>query len=1005
MKTDRGQPGAKPVALAYQTIYKTDMTKLKTLLPAIIFVFGLSLKSNGQTGTLAGSVFDETSGELLLFANITIKNANSGEDVVFDYGQTTDLDGTYIFKDIPIGTYNLTASYTAYAPKVIEALEVREGEVTSLDIGLADEVTSLVTIVVSAGATQRSENALMALQRKAPKIQDGISSQEMSRFGSSNAAESMKKVTGASVLDGKYVFLRGIGDRYNSTQLNGQLLPSTDPYRNATQLDLIPANLLESVVAYKTFTPDQPGHSTGGSLNITTKSFPKEFTFDISLSTSYNTVSSNQDGFLTYEGGHRDWLGYDDGTRKLPSAFDEQMQLLTINRTSTIRNRLRQDEALANRFDRAMRSISNQMEPSTRTSPMNMGANISIGNQFNLLGNPLGVLFSAGYTRDFSHYDNGDLSFYELTRSGGLLGFYDLKETRSTENPVVGSLLNLSYKFSNAHKVSFNALYNHNATKSSAEILGRYPGKISGNSIYRSRLLYFNEREILNLQLMGEHAFGKKGGLQFDWFGGYVHSTQIEPDSRVFDNTITEKTNLDRDGNLVTDLIYGLDESEFQLPFHFWRDLADEQYNGGLNITVPILRDKGNVNKLQFGLSYSEKSRDFNDMELKYENVKSRYIQTYDGDSEVFFGPDNLGVARPENGGNLQVGMYLENQLLSTRKNSYTGSEKIGAAYGMATLGFGPLRVIGGARIEQTDISVASKDTNLMAGGIEETDVLPSLNLIYALSEKMNLRGAVTKTLARPNMRELSPFSSFDRGTDIRLFGNPNLKRTLINNYDLRWEFYPTSGELIAVSAFYKSFQDPIIKTFNPLQPNKQIKFDNVGTAEVYGLEVEFRKKLGFISPLLSDFRIISNLSLIESVVDIPGAPDEVNTEQYLINLYNPGKGFTRPFQGQSPYLVNASLNYFNLDSGIDAIISFNVFGERLILNNGAQSPDFYEQPINQLDFSFRKSFGSVGIKLSVRNILDSDYLQTVEFEGDVRNIESQRRGVGFGLGFTYSER
>ena len=967
-----------------------------------LFFYIIPISSiSSQTGSLAGKIFDKSTGELLLFANITIVEQNSSTE--FDFGETTDLDGAYLFRNIPAGVYTVRASYLSYKDLEISEVVIGNGEVTRLDIAMTEAADTLTMVTVIAKANQSSENALMTLQRKAPKIQDGISSQEMSRFGSSNAAESMKRVTGASVLDGRYVFLRGIGDRYNSTQLNGQLMPSTDPYRNATQLDLIPANLLESVVAYKTFTPDQPGNSTGGSLNITTKSFPEEFKFKASISTSYNTISSLQDGFLSYNGGETDWLGYDDGTRDFPEEIDDEIMDLIINRVSTIRNRIRRDDALANKFDRAMKSVSNQMEAYQVRSPVNLGGNISLGNQFRLFGKPLGVLFSAGFNRNYQHYENGDLSFYELTQTGGLFGFYNLKETRSVENPVVAGLLNLSYKFSAAHKISFNALYNHNANKIGGEILGEFPGKISGNSIYRSRLLYFNEREITNYQLIGDHAFGSKGRIKFNWFGGYVESSQLEPDSRVFDNTITERTNLDSNGELIVEEFYGLDESEFQLPFHFWRDLIDKQYNGGFNITLPFLRKQNSSNKLQFGISYSEKDRDFNDNELKYENVKSRKIDNYNGDSEEFYRAENVGVIEPENGGRKEVGLYLESQLLATRKNSYTGSEAIGAAYGMFSLNVGDFKFIGGARVEQTDISVASKDTNLVAGSIDATDVLPSLNVIYALNENMNLRAAASRTLARPNMRELSPFSSFDRGTDIRLFGNPNLERTLITNFDLRWEMYPAMGEMIAVSTFYKKFENPIIKTFNPLQPNKQIKFDNVEEASVYGVELELRKKLDFLGKPFRDFRIISNVSFIKSVVDIPGSPDEVNTEQYLINLYNPGKGFTRPFQGQSPYLVNISLNYYNQNRNIDAVLSYNVFGERLILNNGAQSPDFYEQPINQLDFSISKNYGPIGIKFSVQNILNADYLQTVEFRDDIRNIESRERGISFGMGLSYS--
>ena len=975
----------------------------------ISLLFAISLVTtslNGQNGAISGKIFDESTGETLIFANVTLKNINSDESVAYDYGITTDMDGNYQFNKLETGTYTLKASYISFADKVISDIVVNENELVRLDISMSEGSQELEEVVITAEAVRRTEVALMVLQKKAAKIQDGISRQEIGRFGSSNAAESMKRVVGASVLGGKYVYLRGIGDRYNSTQLNGQVLPSTDPYRNATQLDLIPSTMLENLIAYKTFTPDQPGNSTGGSLNISTKSFPEQFIFNVNLTTSYNTVSSFTDNFLTYEGGANDGLGFDDGTRDLPSQFSPEILELSTNKAGTIRNTIRADETgLGDRFHSAMESVSNQMSPTKMSIPMNYRASMSIGNKFDLGGKPLGVLLSLSYDRSYNHYEGGDLSFWELTQSGGLQSFYELKENRSEDNPVIGGLLNLSYKFSPGHKISFNTLYNHNAVKTGIDILGDFDGKISGNAIYHSRLLYWNERDLMSFQLKGDHAFGSVGDVKIDWYAGRVESSQIEPDSRVFDNTITFRENLGQNGELVIDTFYGLDESEFQLPFHFWRDLTDIQYNAAMNLTVPILQNVGTTNMLQFGVSYITKDREFNDMELQYQNVKTSNINRYDGNDDAFFSNENVGIIDYASNGRPNLGLYLENQFISTRKNSYTGNETVTAGYGMFTLDFAPLKLIGGARIEQTDISVASRDTTLESGDIQATDVLPSLNVIYALNDDMNLRAAVSRTLARPNMRELSPFSSFDRGTDIRLFGNPDLKRTLITNYDLRWEWYPTAGEMMAVSGFYKLFNDPIIKTFNPLQPNKQIKFDNVGDAKVYGVELEIRKRLDFLGTALQNFRLLGNVAFTKSVVDIPGSPEEENTEQWLIAQFNPGKGFTRPFQGQSPFLANISLNYVNTESQIDAILSYNVFGKRLTLNNGGASPDFYEQPIPQLDFSFQKTFNNLGLKFAVRNILNANYLQTLTFGDDVRNIEARDRGITFSLGFSYTVR
>lgn len=966
----------------------------KIAILSILITASLLTILNGQSGVITGKIFDEENGEPLIFCNIILDGEQASA------ASATDLDGAFRFDKLPSGTYTIQATYISYADKTITDIEVKDGQVTVIDVPMGTSSQTLTEVVVTSKSLRNTEGALMTLRRKAFSVQDGISSQEISRFGSSNAAESMKSVTGASVMGGKYVFLRGIGERYNSTTLNNQILPSVDPYRNAAQLDMIPANLLDNVVASKTFTPDQPGNSTGGNLNITTKSFPEELTMSLSMSSSYNTISSLRDDFLTFEGGSTDWLGFDDGGRDLPAAFSDP-QMLAISRANSggkLERDLRDNPEYIPIYNDAVHSINSQMTPSFSNSGLNHGVSFALGNQLSLLKRPLGVIFNVSYNKNYSHYNNGDLQFWELNTSGDLIDFYTLKEDRSTESPEIGGMLGLSYKFTDNNKISFNGIYNHNAQKSANYVVGQYPGKIAGSKIYESRFLSFIERDIRSYQLKGEHVLPGLGETRIDWNAGIINSMQLEPDSRVFDNTI-----LIEERNGVMDTFYGISKSEFSLPIHFWRDLHDEQHNASVDFTIPFLKGISTSNKLKFGGSFSSKDRAFNEFTLEYNNVTSSSSQKYDGDPDMFFGRDNLGVI-DTSGSRPDVAVYLRNYEEASLKNSYTGNETITALYGMATLEFGDMKVIGGARIENTDIQVASRDSFFPEGKIDVRDILPSINLIYSLTDEINLRAAFTQTLARPNMRELAPFSSFDRGSDIRVTGNPELQRTNIDNYDLRAEWYPSAGELIAVSGFYKVFKNPIVRAFNPRVANNEIFIVNVEEAQVVGLELEFRKTLDFLgTSFFEKTRLITNLSLIESFVDIPGHPDSIDTEQYLIDQFNPKKGFSRPFQGQSPYIFNAALNYADPDIGLDALISFNVFGRRLVLNNGGASPDFYEEPIPQLDFSICKTIGdNIKIKLSARNLLDAQYEQRISFEGQSQPIERRDRGITFGFGVTY---
>ena len=320
----------------------------------------------------------------------------------------------------------------------------------------------------------------------------------------------------------------------------------------------------------------------------------------------------------------------------------------------------------------------------------------------------------------------------------------------------------------------------------------------------------------------------------------------------------------------------------------------------------------------------------------------------------------------------------------------------ITAGYLMAVQEFGKLKFIGGARVEKTDISVASLDTTEQVGNIDATDILPSVNLVYELTENSNLRASFSQTLARPNMRELAPFPSFDFGGDFVLVGNPELERTKIKNFDLRWDFFPKPGELIAVSAYYKKFTDPIARSFTATA-EREIRYINVDEADVYGVEVELRKNLSFISDALYDFNFITNFSLIKSVVDIP------DDEQAVIDEFNPEKGTTRPFQGQSPFLFNAAINYTNEKHNLDAIIAVNIFGDRLSEISQGFNPDVYEQSRAQLDFSVRKNLtNDLGIRISANNLLNPAFKKTMTLNGEDYLIANYKRGRTFKLSLSY---
>lgn len=946
-----------------------------------VFLFILSLMCTSalwSQGIIRGTLLDATTAEPLIGANVMIEGTTSGA--------STDLDGYFSF-EAPVGTHVILATYIGYQEKRIEGATVSEGVVTTLDMALSDESVSLVEVVVQASVIERTENAVLMLQKKSDKIQDGISSQEMSRMGVGSAATAMTKVTGAAVEDGKYINVRGLGDRYSTAQLNGVMLPSADPYRNSAQLDLIPSNLLENIIAAKSFTPDQPGNFTGGNVDIQTKSFPEQFTFSVQSSVGYNTQSSLNSQFLTQQRGSTDWLGYDDGTRRLPAIFSEEGIDEYLKQSSAIKARTQQE--YADKLDQAAKSLSSEMAPVTMMSPLNYGISFALGDQKKLFGRPLGYMLAANHKRQFTHYQDGTMANWFFSgdpNAQDLTNNFSLNDTRSVETPVVGGLAGLAYKFNNAHKVSLTGVYNHQT-----DILSRYQvGShqdygILAPEVFETRTQQFTERSILNGNVRGEHHLGF---MKVDWVTAMTRSDQDEPDMRIFANEYNPE-----------EQTWAITQAAYNLPAHYFRALQDNQLEARLDLTFPIEKGYLRGSKLKFGGAYTGMDRSFSER---------RYVMTlrtgsfggapYQGDPAAFFGPENTGVFKTDDAKGINyIGNYVNDD--TRPENAYTGTSSILAAYGMATLQVLPsLKVIGGLRVETTDMEVVSGNENLPIGKIDTIDFLPSVSLVYSLTSEMNIRAGYSNTLARPNMREMAPFASFEFIGDAIFLGNTELQRTRITNLDLRWEWFRGAGELFAASAYLKDFSNPIVRSFTPAS-NPEFSYRNVDHALVYGLELEFRRNLDFVSNVLRDFKIGANVSFIQSVVDIP------QIELDVIQMVDPSASSTRPFQGQSPYIVNANLAYVNADFGWDAAISYNVFGDRLAFVGREGTPDIYEKSRHTLDLSITKTFkNGVSLGFTGTNLLDAKYRTASKFtnsQGQTNEFVYSQYQFGRTLGFT----
>jgi outer membrane receptor protein involved in Fe transport len=836
-------------------------------------------------------------------------------------------------------------------------------------------------------------------------VQDGISSEEMNRIGFGNSAESVRQVTGASVEDGKYIVMRGLGDRYSIASMDGITLPASNPYRNSASLDLIPTSMIDNVVVKKTFSPDLPGNFSGGAVNVTTQSLPDQYYLSLSTSVSYNDQTTFSDNFLSdpIENSYRR-LGYDDGSRARESSWSNNEYLTNLNTFLVrIQNDQLSDSEITD-FNSTMRSFSDRgFHVQDRTPGLNHSLNVSVGNRFTNGEQQLGFNLGLNYSNSYTQYDERQINNYTAripdgssTRMQDFLLNSGIESNNDVSNGFIGSL---TYQPRSNHEFTYTSVYSNSATESVLDMSnGSYPGALSSGT-YNNRVISFTQRELFNNQLKGRHISNK---LEVNWSGGFVYSTQYEPNTRYLGAPV------DANGRYFF-------VREVQLPFHFFRDLEDTQVSGKLDVEYKV----SNSFSVKTGGVFTRKDREFD--EFRYQLENNGTVETLSaftsfaeagGDFERFFDAGNTGIIGRDGSGDPIIGLTYRDQ--TRPENSYTGNEQVSAGYVMGVWdATSRLKVFGGARIEHTDFLVesGSASATLNTGDISQVDILPSANMVYAVGENANLRLSASRTLARPNMRELAPFASFDLLGGFPIVGNPNIELTNISNFDLRYEIFPKGGELYAISLFYKDFQNPIVTELDVATDQPQYEYINTDNGRLFGVELEMRKELGFISPRLEDFKFSTNFTYTNSRVDLSEQEYEVRRQ------LDPGIEDYRPFPFQSPYLVNLTLSYDNPANGWDGAVYANMFGPRLAANGSGAAPDIYEiygrlddngrleseTPLPDVSFQLRKTFsGRLSVTFNVDNLLDYSVVQYQEDNGTYFTNSALNPGRTFKLGFSY---
>ncbi len=917
----------------------------------VVLGFATEAAAQAATGRVVGRVVDAQNSQPLVGAHVHVGDSRSVT--------VTDGDGRYMLLNVPAGTHSLVVQHLGYERKTIAGVAVGAGESVTVDVVLAPEAIRFEEITVTATRDRGSAAFLLDQRRAATALVDAIGSTEISRSPDSDAAEVAARMTGVTIAEGRYVHIRGLGERYSQTALNGSPLPSPEPERETVPLDLFPSGLLESVGVQKTYTPDQPGDFSGGTVAIATQDMPDRLTYRISIGTSANTRSQFRDGFLTYDGGRRDFLGIDDGTRSLPDAFDEVL--------GGLRGRpLPSDPALRERLGEA---LPRQFAPVSKATPMSRSIDFGLGNRTELLGRPLGFVLGGSYSDAYTLQDTEIERKYRSSAFDPTLPVetrlpnVDYAFRSGTRSVSWGGVAGLTLVLTPDHKLALKGMYNRNADDEARVFSGANREDLGGELL--NQRLRFVSRSLGWAQVSGEHAAPLRSRLE--WRASNARATRDEP-------MLREALYL-RSFSAGDDAPYFL-ENVGESARYFFSELVDDDRSAGIDWRVPFPMGGGREGTLQLGGAFRERERDFAARRFHW-----HFTSATIGDLDASL-TDEAIVGRARHPGEFELRDVVE------PGDQYGAIDRRTAGYIMVDLPLTrSLRAIAGVRMEQYDLEITSRGATL--GDRNRTDWLPALNLVYAAGDRMNLRAAVSRTLDRPEFRELAPFQ-FTEATSLRqIYGNPDLKQAEITSADLRWEWFPRPGELVSVGLFHKALDRPIEQVYIAAASGGY-SFQNAIDGTIYGVELEFRQGLGAWADFLEPFSLQANLTLIESEV-------RVKEEGVFIPTH-----LERPLEGQAPYTLNASLHYQTV-GGTELGVYYNVSGEKVAAAGGSGIPDIYAQPVHKLDVVFRQPLGGgLSLKFKADNLLDPVHRFEQSANGVTLTQREFREGRTFSVSVSY---
>lgn len=895
---------------------------------------------------IKGTVVDAKSNETLPGVAISIKGASTAI--------SSDADGKYEMRLAP-GKYTITATYLSYTALEITDVVVKKGEITELNIPMHESAQALNEVVVVGLGRINSEVALLNSMKNSTSVVSGISAQQISKSQDRDASEVIKRIPGISILDDKFVVARGLSQRYNNVWVNNSAIPSSEADTRAFSFDIIPSSQIENIMIVKSPQPELPADFSGGFVKVETKGIPNENAIQLSYGVGVNTQTQFHD-FKYNKGSGTDFLGFDSGMRSLSGSAKS---LLDNNDAAAV------NDATRNGFNNDWRIREKKPLPDQRFSFL-------INRKYKTGDNGLwGLIAALNYSntsKTYTNMENSRFGVYNSERDEPVY-LYKYTDNQYTSEARVGGLANIIYRPNDKHKFEFRNIFNQLGRDRYTERDGyQY---LSGLYIQRKAEYIYNSRMAYSGQFAGNHILSDKDNL--DWTLGLSYANKKQPDRRMI--------NWDENG-FVGDLHEGemmVDQNEITRDYN---KLDEYTYSLGANYSHTFSFDNGFKPILKAGTYAEYRDR-------KYKNRAFFYRWKQDNMPGDFPYRDVVSeILIPENFDANKLYIYED----TDNRNSYTGKNTLAAGYIAVNLPLNKWNIYAGARLEHNKMELVSyttiKENMTRTKDYTYTDIFPSINLSYNINKQNLMRLAYGRSVNRQEFREISSSVYYDFDMFSSVIGNTNLKPAYINNFDVRYEFYPSGSEIISLALFYKDFKDPIEWTYIDAGGSYTYTFLNAKSANNYGIELDIKKNLDFIG--LKNFSLTFNGAIIKS---------KVKFEENSINEHN------RPMQGQSPYLINTGLFYQNDKWGLTSSLLYNIIGKRIVgigkvdtsegstINNDI--PDMYEMPRNTIDFSITKKLGKqFEINAGIKDILAQkvQFKQFPKFKDPEGNIHEREQ-------------